>query len=438
MSCLGKRHDRVELSTSLPQKRRNTCDPSVPTDYDFLSELPTELLVVVLELVGKRKLKNILRLRLISKLFKNLVAKYLIQGVEIEAWIEVPEEGKLCPSRKTQKLKALFPELQISGIQKFAYPTIGDASSLALFSTVKIACAPRLRDISSFRGMRRVHLCNCTVLADLSPLSDTPVVVLSLCGNIRDLTPLALCNEVVLHSCQNISNISALSRVKTVSITSCAISDISALRTVRTLHLAWLPNVRDVSMLGGVHTLQLYGLLGVTSLEGLECVPRLVVYECSITSLPKFCGNLFVSIAGCPLLCSLGGGPINVETLVLASNQLLTTIDPKIFRRSVVSQLILKGFDGDCNSILDCLPYIPLITYERALSYPRCHILQDTIKTRQDADSLHMHDLPWIKMYDIDGNITWKSLSNHISSISELCKTCERCKSNEHVLIDHR
>ena len=120
-----------------------------------------------------------------------------------------------------------------------------------------------------------------------------------LCGflDLKDLWRLSLTNKSLRNTC--------VEYVKTNQIVDCGsnqllavklsnqnykvalnlsgrdnLKDVTMLGGVHTLHLSWCRNLRDVSALGGVHTLDLYWCENLRDVSALGGVHTLVLSEC--------------------------------------------------------------------------------------------------------------------------------------------------------------
>ena len=78
-----------------------------------------------------------------------------------------------------------------------------------------------------------------------------------------------------------IKNVSMLGNVHTLNLSECDnITDVSMLGEVHTLDLSCCSNITDVSMLGKVHTLYLYGCKNITDVSMLGKVHTLNIRHC--------------------------------------------------------------------------------------------------------------------------------------------------------------
>jgi hypothetical protein len=88
--------------------------------------------------------------------------------------------------------------------------------------------------------------------------SKQPGLSLTGCESIRDVSALGGVHSLKLCFCQGISDVSALGGVYSLDWSRChGISDVSALGSVNSLDLSWCEGISDVSALGGVHSLHL-------------------------------------------------------------------------------------------------------------------------------------------------------------------------------------
>eukprot|EP01136_Pigoraptor_vietnamica_P023086 Opistho-1_new@74838 len=126
------------------------------------------------------------------------------------------------------------------------------------FATVETLELQSVRDLSPLRRPRRVLLRGCPNLVDLSPLASAQSVKLVDCPRVVDYSPLsALRSVAVIHS-RLAAVPAALSRVRRLDFTgSSVLVDVAAAANAHTLILRNCDRLGYVSMLGGVHHLDL-------------------------------------------------------------------------------------------------------------------------------------------------------------------------------------
>jgi hypothetical protein len=77
-------------------------------------------------------------------------------------------------------------------------------------------------------------------------------------SNITNVSMLGNVHTLDLYWCRNITDVSMLGKVHTLNLFACSnITDVSMLGNVHTLNLSYCSKITDVSMLGEVHTLNL-------------------------------------------------------------------------------------------------------------------------------------------------------------------------------------
>jgi hypothetical protein len=99
----------------------------------------------------------------------------------------------------------------------------------------------------------------------------------------------------------SMTDVSALGNVHTLNLYGCAgITDVSALGSVHTLDLRECTGIVDVSALGSVHTLDLYGCAGITDVSALGSVHTLNLSECTgITDVSALGSVHTLDLCGC-------------------------------------------------------------------------------------------------------------------------------------------
>jgi len=98
-----------------------------------------------------------------------------------------------------------------------------------------------------------------------------------------------------------IKNVSMLGNVHTLNLHKCHnITDVPMLGNVHTLILRWCNNIRDVSMLGNVHTLELSECRNITDVSMLGNVHTLSLYNCDYITDISMLGNVInLYLDGC-------------------------------------------------------------------------------------------------------------------------------------------
>jgi hypothetical protein len=92
----------------------------------------------------------------------------------------------------------------------------------------------------------------------------------------HDVSALGGVHTLNMYGCDKVSNVSALGGVHTLNLSMCnQVSDVSALGGVHTLDLSCCDQVSDVSALGGVHTLDLASCDQVSDVSALGGVHTL-------------------------------------------------------------------------------------------------------------------------------------------------------------------
>jgi hypothetical protein len=135
-------------------------------------------------------------------------------------------------------------------------------------------------DVSMLAGMKNVTLKNFRGSLDVSGLGKVHTLTLSNCPQVIGVNMLGDVKNLTLDACKDISDVSALGGVENLTLMDCEnISDVSALSSVPNLTI-FSCNVRDYSMLGGVHTLHIGYGHHLTSGLGLETVHNLTLSYC--------------------------------------------------------------------------------------------------------------------------------------------------------------
>jgi hypothetical protein len=106
---------------------------------------------------------------------------------------------------------------------------------------------------------------------------------LSLCGTgVTDVSALGGLVALYLYGCTGVTDVSALGGLKKLCLYSCTgVTDVSALGGIDTLFLYGCTGVTDVSALGGLKTLWLNGCTGVTDVSALGGLETLSLYGCT-------------------------------------------------------------------------------------------------------------------------------------------------------------
>ena len=105
------------------------------------------------------------------------------------------------------------------------------------------------------------------VLSSIDDPSKKLSLDLNCCFNVRDVSALGGVHTLYLNNCVNVSDVSALGEVNILDLGRCNnVSDVSALGGVHSLNLYACQNVTDVSALGGVYTLNLGRCFNITNI----------------------------------------------------------------------------------------------------------------------------------------------------------------------------
>lgn len=127
-------------------------------------------------------------------------------------------------------------------------------------------------------------------------LIDNPLKQLSLylcCCNIKDVSPLANVHSLNLSGCNEIIDISSLENIYSLNLTSCKkIRDVSKLRNVHILNLSFT-NIKDVSALGNIDTLFLSYCKKITNVSALGNVRILHLNGCNKIKDVSMLGNVY-------------------------------------------------------------------------------------------------------------------------------------------------
>ncbi len=98
---------------------------------------------------------------------------------------------------------------------------------------------------------------------------------------LKDITILTGVHTLDLSCCKGLSDVSMLGEVHRLDLSSCDITDVSSLGGVHTLNLSYCRGIKDVSMLGGVHTLNLFSCEKIKDVSMLSRVHTLCLTNCS-------------------------------------------------------------------------------------------------------------------------------------------------------------
>jgi len=183
---------------------------------------------------------------------------------------------------------------------------ITDVSALRNVRYLKLMWCENLRDVSGLTNMYQLQLHSCHGIQDVSGLKGTRNLELRNCDGIRDVSALGAVRRLILTGCDNIVDISALSHVYSLVIRDCeGISDYShlghhhklllelcTLRDLRNLanvyHLKLdtvdLPTddlELDISVLTGVHILELKSCYHIKKLPYLRNLKSLSMVDCN-------------------------------------------------------------------------------------------------------------------------------------------------------------
>jgi hypothetical protein len=100
-------------------------------------------------------------------------------------------------------------------------------------------------------------------------------------NEIKDVSALGNVHTLDLSYCQGIKDVSALGNVHTLNLNNCdGIHDVSSLKNVHTLNLSGC-NIEDVSELGNIHTLKLSYCYKIKDISGLKNVYILYLTQCN-------------------------------------------------------------------------------------------------------------------------------------------------------------
>jgi hypothetical protein len=112
-------------------------------------------------------------------------------------------------------------------------------------------------------------------------------------SKIKDVSMLGNVHTLNLCWCSNITDVSMLGKVYSLILYNCLnIIDVSMLGTVHTLNLFWCNKITDVSMLGKVHTLILSKCTKITDVSMLRNVHNLKLCWCSNITDVSMLGNV--------------------------------------------------------------------------------------------------------------------------------------------------
>ena len=123
--------------------------------------------------------------------------------------------------------------------------------------------------------------CTDKSITDVSNFRNVHILHLNFCRGITDVSALGKVHTLDLYGTY-VTDVSALGNVNTLNIDGCTgITDVSALGNVHTLDLASCTGITDVSALGNVHTLDLSICTGITDVSALGNVNYLEILGCT-------------------------------------------------------------------------------------------------------------------------------------------------------------
>ena len=142
----------------------------------------------------------------------------------------------------------------------------------------------------------------------MRPLRDIPSLSLQRLPNLKDVSELGggAVQTLKLFDCPRVKDVGALGNVPTLSLQHClGVTDVSALGRVQKLSLRNCQGVRDVSALGGVPSLDLSFCHGVTDVSALADVRSLCLAYClGVTDVGALAGVRNLCLRGCSNLAA--------------------------------------------------------------------------------------------------------------------------------------
>ena len=195
--------------------------------------------------------------------------------------------------------------IEYKGSSKFSLRWLGYSFSGMLISSDKLSYAHTLhlessgitdlmlREVIGSRGPVA-----CDDLGHERPRSSIHTLKLWYCTGVTDVSMLGDIHSLYLYG-SKVKDLSMLGRVHTLRLSCCnGVTDVSMLGNVHTLDLSNCPGVTDVSMLGGVHTLGL-SCTGVTDVSMLGGIHTLDLSGCDVTDVSMLGGVHALNLSYC-------------------------------------------------------------------------------------------------------------------------------------------
>lgn len=151
-------------------------------------------------------------------------------------------------------------------------PSLVDVSALGNVLELNLSCCKSLSNVSALGSVPTLRLSKCPRLTDVSALGQPGMVALDLSHNngIISIASLGTIHHLLLYRCENVASLTALTLVKKVNVSSCNLTTLNGLTTVREVDARYNDRLVDVSGLNPlatrVHLAGCYALTHVASL----------------------------------------------------------------------------------------------------------------------------------------------------------------------------
>lgn len=144
-----------------------------------------------------------------------------------------------------------------------------------------------LIDASNLSHLTHLTLSSASSLQDIHPLQDIPSLSLSGCDKILDFTMLGRKQTFLsLNRCNHLTTVENFRNVRVLQISNCfSVTDISSLHGVHDLTLIRCPGIQDISGLGNHYRLKIESTMDLIGYDSLACIPHVSLSGCNISDV---------------------------------------------------------------------------------------------------------------------------------------------------------
>ncbi len=282
--------------------------------------------------------------------------------------------------------------------------------------SLTLSWCEELIDASNLSHLTHLTVSSASSLQDIHPLQDIPSLSLSGCDQILDFTMLGRQTSLSLNHCNHLRTVENFRNVRVLQISNCfSVTDISSLHGVYDLSLIRCPGIQDISGLGNHYRLKIESTMDLIGYDSLTCIPHVSLSGCNISDVSVLQYAKTVSLAEVKKVQDLSW-LTNVKVVNLSSvNSYCSVGELKDIPHLIIHsrQAILSKFRNhrlDVHIHPKSFPDFALFSKVLHLSLQIINGLSTSPRKFAHSDLLHLKDAQSIQFKDFNSLLHVKGL----------------------------